>query len=689
MFMKILIILCLLVSFNAYSSGGKRSPGGGGGSGGPVIADYVLGDRSCGQLDQKKCAITVKEYWDTAGFGCDRGLAKVFSWSQFKDYCRPGTRYYNRPIAYIAGSHKFQRELVRSEPITAMASVIPHNAMGYRKSGWHFMPNQDYSPTDLLNTGVRILSMDVHWFNGNFRAAHCTPDHLFCLPRERYWSSYLEEVKIWMDKNRSEIVIIMIEDWLDGDADSFAYVIEKIFGKNRVYSKSDLWNNNYKFPSMDDMRKMGKQIMFLMQNNSNHDLLHSQSGKFWPGWKGGYVKNFDGQECELQGRKISGETSEFLKKYSWVGFMEDQGRILGVDPGWIYDGTDSSGEVTIQSIRDGTKCGLTELEMDWVTDAKMAAAIWSWGTGEPRGWGTGRNCTYQKNGRWYADTCEKQKRFACRNIDKAYDWEVTNKTGIFIEGPRICREEFGNRTKVPGGPPIDPGRPPIDPGIGIGPPIDGINFPLGGTGMRLKSAASTEKGDDFMTGSQFYFALPLKGDQNNELFKAAGHNKEVWINFSTGIDWSKVEEELKEIDEDKYTVGRGNFHIRPQYSGKYLTEAQSYSIQYSWLGPNTKRQEWRLETDSNGYTVVSNDQSKLCLESFEDTKNGKIGLGPCHGGESQMWKVHNKGLNTFQFENKRSGNCMDFNGSKKHNWNSNINWTCYNIRQQYFSLIRQ
>ncbi|RLA63158.1 MAG: hypothetical protein DRQ88_12765 [Epsilonproteobacteria bacterium] len=631
--MKFIILLTLLLSFNSFSSGGKKKKSEEESRG---VMNYILGDRSCGQLGQPRCRVWVKEYWDMVNFGCDRGLSKRWSWSSWRHYCSPGSRFSNRPVPYISGSHKFQRELVRKKPFSFMSSVVPHNSIGYKKAGPTLMSNQFYSPTDLLNMGIRILAADVHKVHGNFRAIHCNQKiKVTCNVQGRYWAAYLEEIKLWMNKNPNEVIVMYLEDTLNGDIKSFAYIIEKIIGANKVFSKQDLAKfSGGGYPSLDYIRSKGRRVVFFNQSNSSHNFVHGQGSKFWPRWPSAYVKNFNGNTCYLYGKKINGSSGEGFKNKYFVGFMESDGKVLGLDLKIVYDPTKDSGKVTLDSIRDAAKCGMTYLEMDWVDNSKVNAAIWSWATGEPRSWGRGRNCTKQRNGRWYGVYCTERKQHACRHKTNSFDWKVTSKSGVFTEGPANCTAQFG---------------------------------------------------------SDYYFALPTVGDQNEELRKKIGNNRDVWMNFSTGINWSNVGSGVvRALNTSQTSISNGTYQIRPKISNKFLTEAGSYSIQYSYLRSRSKaRQQWVVEKQSDGYFLIKNKKTGKCLDSFSDRNGGRIGVYSCHKRDGQKWKFINKGLNTFQLQNKRSKRCMDLNGSKRRNWNQTINWKCYNVRQHYYTLIRQ
>ena len=187
-----------------------------------------MGETWCGQLNQVKCGPSTKEYWEMGG--CDSGLKSEWSWSQWKSYCRMGSRKSASIPSWLSKTLQFQRGLTSHLNVNKTVSIGAHNTQAPTKTSGSLLllkgniqPNQKYSITDLLNMGVRRLSIDFHNFNRTVRVCHATPSHIGCSQRARYWAAWLEELKHWMDdpKNRNEIVILQIENWLDGNVDDF------------------------------------------------------------------------------------------------------------------------------------------------------------------------------------------------------------------------------------------------------------------------------------------------------------------------------------------------------------------------------------------------------------------------------------------------------------------------------------
>jgi len=411
-----------------------------------VQAMDVLGNRDCGQWGQFQCWAWQKEFWDTTGFGCDRGLKTSWNWKKWRNECAMGTRYTGNANHWISDSLKFQRHLLKDERIYNTPMIDAHNAFQYTKAGIHLLQNQTYSPTDLLYMGVRILSVDVHNYRDNMRMVHCERNmRALCDLRGRYWANYLEELKIWSDRNPGEFIIVRIEDYSEKDLTNFAYPIEAIFGRALVFNQADLNTYGGKMPSLQTIRNLGRRIAFFNQNDSDGGWTIRQSSHFYPGWPSEYVKNFNPNECRHAGYDLFGAQGETQKNERWIGIAESNGKLFGAPfSNAFFDGRKESGSVDVAAVKAAAKCGVTDIQMDWVDNERMAAAIWSWDVGQPRNFGSELNCVKQQNGRWYTANCGESKRFACRNKTNKWDWRVTSASSRFSDGDSKCLSEFGS-----------------------------------------------------------------------------------------------------------------------------------------------------------------------------------------------------------------------------------------------------
>ena len=93
-----------------------------------------------------------------------------------------------------------------------VAYVTTHNAMSNRAAGW-LGPNQNFGIARQLEDGVRGLMLDVHDHEGSPYLAHGSVQ-FGKLPLV----DGLREVRRFLDHERSEVVTIIFESYVDAEA---------------------------------------------------------------------------------------------------------------------------------------------------------------------------------------------------------------------------------------------------------------------------------------------------------------------------------------------------------------------------------------------------------------------------------------------------------------------------------------
>ncbi len=575
----------IFYSISVFASGGGTSPSG----------MEVLGNTDCGQEGQEQCAPWKKEFWDTVGFGCDRGLRTSWNWSKWKNYCVNGVRQSGASIPWIYDTLKFQRHLLKDERLYQTPMIDAHNSMQYLKSGIHLIQNQLYSPTELLNMGVRILSPDVHNYNGNMRMLHCEKNaRQFCDFRGRYWSSWLEELRLWVDRNPGEFVVVRIEDYPENKWRDFTYPIEVLFGRNMTFTQADLNSFGGKMPSLQSLRDRGKRVAFFTQNGNDGNWTLSQGGNFAPGWPGEYVKNFNQNTCNQRGYNLFGAEGESTKNGLWIGIAESNGKLFGLPfSNAFFDGRKESGTVDVNAVKAAARCGVTDIQMDWVDNDRIAASIWSWDVGEPRNFGSGLNCVKQKNGRWYAANCGEEKQFACKNKNNKWDWRVTSASGRFNDGQSKCTSQFGGNFVFD-----FPNR---------GDQNEIIRRLVGGAEIWLKywhgSTETGEAGTFFIVPQISNKGLTEAGDSAIQFsYLGSSDNRQKWI-----------------LNRD----AQGFYEIKSKSNGRCLDSFQDGNNGKIglWGCHGGDNQKWRLVVKGNSNLSLQNKRSRRCADISGSKKN--------------------------------------------------------------------
>ena len=608
-----------------------------------------LGETWCGQLNQVKCGPNTKEFWEMGG--CDYGLKAKWSWSQWKSYCRMGSRKSASIPAWIPNTLKFQRSLTSNLNINKTSSIGAHNTQAPIKTAGSILllkgniqPNQMFSITDLLNMGIRRLSIDVHNFNRAIRVCHATPGHIGCSPRARYWAAWLEELKLWMHdpKNRNEVVLVQIENWLDGNYEDFVAPINSHI-KSLALMVTDKPNNNW--PTYKWMIDNNKRIIIFPQNDvpelnqTSENLFFKHGTYFRPGWPDNYAESFHGLEGDCKVGSHGGLPSSSGERNTqyWRTVSEDRSFLTNLITYFKETFTDEKGHDTInnQMIKEMTTCDITGWEMDFAMPARLNLAIWSWNTGHPYNWGKGSNCALMKGreGRWFSSDCSYKAFYACVNENNPYDWKLSDDKGPWDEGDIHCKKS--------------------------GP------YKLG---------------------------LPFNGNQNHFIsnLRASGSDL-VWINYSKyKRQRTSLLDSISSKKEDAL-LESGLYKIKNELSKKYLTYYKSnYIFQYSNLRSNSlwnNRQLWEVINIKDDLYQIKNSTANVCLESNND-RNGTITYAEnCLVKNNQLWKIKNMEDGKYQVINSAFSNCMDIKAPTKEkykNWLRPMTWQCYNVKQHKF-----
>ncbi len=98
-----------------------------------------------------------------------------------------------------------------SKPYNEVAFLTTHNAYNADDQGFNF-PNQNFGITQQLNDGVRGLMLDVYDLWGTPSVYHGTS-----LLGSEPLSSNLNEIKVFLDNNPTEIVTIILECYVDAN----------------------------------------------------------------------------------------------------------------------------------------------------------------------------------------------------------------------------------------------------------------------------------------------------------------------------------------------------------------------------------------------------------------------------------------------------------------------------------------
>lgn len=282
-------------------------------------------------------------------------------------------------------------------------------------------PNQKLSLTQQLDIGVRSLELDVHNIAGRAIVCHgrgADEGHAGCTT-ERPFAARLAEIRGWLDAHPSEILLLYLEDHLQGLYDVGAQVLRDGLGDKLYLPPPGGCTQLPHEVTRREIRGAGKQVIV---------MSNCGEGAAWPSlvfasderakYEGGprdFTERFPA--CDYSGR--------------FQRFYEDSTRLSAtVDQA---DGK-APAPLTPAITRAMTKCGVDLIGFDQLTadDGRLAATIWSWAPGQPSGSG----CVLMR-ARFKVAPCTVRRRFACRAADGAIT--VSSRRAIYAKRPKGCR----------------------------------------------------------------------------------------------------------------------------------------------------------------------------------------------------------------------------------------------------------
>lgn len=611
----------------------------------------VMGDIGCGQLDQRACTITSIEFWEMGA--CDEGLEPEVDWKKLKTFCKMGKRKSADIPSWLNETLKFQNNLGNDKTLHLTTMLGAHNTQSTSHDilAGNLVPNQEYSITDLLDMGVRLLNVDVHTFNRTFRVCHGMKNHLGCNPRSRYWTAWIEELTLWLRKNPNEFVLVTIQNEFD---DTFPisdfYQPIKYYLNDLTVGEDDLIKKEFEsrsktddsmeikkisqFPSKNELLKKKKQVAFLIQNPLNIDKkLSLVLGQFFiPPAFMAFPEKFNPQTCDFD---------EYLETYStqfwrnenqnfWVSFYENRTRLGDLIKKFDkkFKNEDGHEVITDEKLKEITRCNFGGVLLDFVSPTRLYPAVWSWDILEPRKFGAGWDCTIQFgiDGKWKTEVCGNQNRYACVNKNNHNDWKITETKGPWFKGNETCLE--------------------------LGP---------------------------------YQLGTPKNGYQNNLILNLKEKDESVWLSYATS------KKSQGQVDNTDYNIIDSNlYRIKSVISQKYVTEFYGGDPrQFNYLGylPYfNKRQNWIFTKNEDSTYSIKNAQSNNCLTTTSDFDGSFILSFPCKNTPEQKWKIENIDSSNYFIKNSKTDKCIDIFRDKFFDFSMYMAWKCFNVPQHKFIL---
>lgn len=333
-------------------------------------------------------------------------------------------------------------------PLGKAAFITTHNSYNagvYSKNGSYTDPNHKLSIYDQLEIGVRAIELDVHYtfsssgfwpwqwkFSEKLKLSHGEGDwgtH----PNDRLFTEGLAEIRDWLDRNPDEVVIIYIEDQMEGKYDKAVFELDSQIG-DLVYKPYGCRPLPMSLTKADVLAD-GKQVLLIGGNCAATAWANTV-------FRGHFSSTEALESFEPYPACSAGDKGAAYLQSHLVRIYEDSTKLSALfgDPG---------PRITAGDAAEMTRCGIGAVGLDQVVpfDARLEAQIWSWGFNEPNNAG-GEDCAVQRSdGRFNDIPCDRLRRVACQD-PKTSRWYITSGTYPWDQASGAVEDEFPGRGLV-------------------------------------------------------------------------------------------------------------------------------------------------------------------------------------------------------------------------------------------------
>lgn len=301
-----------------------------------------------------------------------------------------------------------QYELASDVPMRNAPWVFTHNSYNSpAEMGLALSPqdrNQNITVVDQLDEGVRSLELDVHLFLGRPVLCHATGPHVGCTT-EKTFRQVLTQIRAWMDRNPRQVLLLYLEGHLDDAAgyDLGAADLQAVMG-DLIYRPAAGGARCEPLPlelTRNQVRAAGKRLVLYGDCGDGtrwNSYVYDDRQRLTASTNAPFR---DFPDCGPDYERDQYETRQ-------VRYYEDATQV-GATTGTGH------GRIEPPLVGRMTRCGVDLIGFDLLNrgDPRVAAQVWSWGSGEPV---AGRDCAIQgRSGRWFTRPCAERHRVACRD----------------------------------------------------------------------------------------------------------------------------------------------------------------------------------------------------------------------------------------------------------------------------------
>ena len=328
-----------------------------------------------------------------------------------------------------------QRSLGDRLPLNAGLWVGTHNSANSTSESPTLSQsdsNQQLSLTDQLRLDVRSLELDAHWWPSLQSAGrapvlcHAQSRHEGCTT-ERLLSTGLAEIAAWLRANPGEVVLLYLEDHLDGEQGHNAAVddLEKAFG-SLLYRPGKPSQSCSILPldlTRDQVRAAGAQVVVMTGS------CRKGVGERWHGAVFSETSRKEARPQGYGGYPTCGGFEPVPSDPLFLRYFEDSTFLnRALTPTGETEPDDGLTPATVAAM---TRCGVDLLGLDQLVpgDGRLEALAWSFAPGQLDAPAGAVAVQRASDGRWEALSGRERLAAACRLPDGS--WTVTGA------GPRV------------------------------------------------------------------------------------------------------------------------------------------------------------------------------------------------------------------------------------------------------------
>lgn len=345
--------------------------------------------------------------------------------------------------SWLARALALQRRLDLRVPLSQ--ALIPHthnsaNSSAYAPSVTTLDANQVLTITDQLRLGMRAIEIDVHWVpnpngdpdNGYRAVVQChgepvaTPAgviHGGCSV-DTPLVDLLRELRAWLDANPEEVVLLYLENALDGDPAAHAAAataIESTLGD--LVARPAIGGGCQSLPvtrSKQDLLDAGTPV--LVTGNCGPGGWNDWVFDRYPSWDESGGSTFD---CASARTAIGNFDDILVRRYE--------------DSTWLSAMAGAGSHIDAATMSEMVRCGVNLVGFDQLVpgDDRLPSLVWSWRVDEPAVGSTGACAALGTDGRFFADECGNPRPIACRTATDG--WAVTAQAAEWADGDEVCR----------------------------------------------------------------------------------------------------------------------------------------------------------------------------------------------------------------------------------------------------------